>query len=172
MVYLLLWMLGGLVVRMLRMHLVVANDGGTPDAAVPLLVAEPAIAQAFYGLLDAEREVDYYAFEAEAGARLRPILLIVGVGYDQGLRGRMTLHGPGLPPDGFSPEPGQQRMTIMGREYVLTQSSNAELAGGRYLVAVWREAGRGAYAFCIGDREGSQTDGSMRARVDALLSIP
>ncbi len=156
--------------RLARLHLGIANEAGSRERDKPFEISDPLIAQAIYGRLEAGKEAEYYAFQAQEGARVRALLLIPTPAYQKGLRAGLRLYGPGFPAEGLRPETTAHEMRIANRDYFLVQSYVSPLAGsGRFEVTVEREAGAGTYVFGLGDREGGYADAAMRARIEALL---
>jgi hypothetical protein len=163
--------LAGLL-RFLRLHLMAANDKGSPDPAAPFPVDEPYFAQAIYGRVGPDKETDHYTFQAEGGLPVSIFLLIPTASYSKGLRAKVTLSGPGLPSEGITPELGEKPLSIAGMDYVQAQIYPAPLPEtGQYQVAVQRQDGAGAYCFCIGNKgEGKVADPSVYARVAAIMA--
>lgn len=155
---------------LLRLHLALTNEKGSPEPSSPFEVANPHIAQAIYGRLTPDHEADYYSFEAAQEAKVRALLLIPASAYSKGLRAAFKLEGPGLPTEGITPPIMHSSMTIIGREYLLVQTHPAQLpVTGRYRVTVERQEGEGVYVFCVGDQEGGKADALTREKVEALL---
>lgn len=156
---------------LVRWHLGIANDFGSPDKDVPFVIDDPTIAQAIFGRIDPDKSVEYYAFSVQQGTGVRAMLLIPAQDYANGLRATITLHGPELPMDGVTPSLLDSQLTIAGREYVLVQSHVPPLpATGDYRLEVHQQEGRGAYCLCLGSREGGHADAVMRARIERVLS--
>lgn len=156
-----------LLLRMLRAHLAVVNEG-SPQPEAAHAIADPSLAQAFYGHLG-DGEADYYRFDAAPGTMLQFSMLIPERRYAAGFCTTLTITGPGLPPDGLALPPGDEGMRQGTTLYRRTQRAALEAAGGAYLVTV-RAAGAGVYCFCIGTREpDTYADETTRARVRSLL---
>ncbi len=159
------------LLRLLRLHLGIANDAGSPKVEEPFEIKEPEVAKAIYGRLEPGKEVEHYAFFAEQEAKVRAMLLITTTAYSKGLRANIRLQGPGLPAEGVTLEPSEYPLHIAGRDYMLVQRYLSPLPQtGHYQVAVQREAGAGTYCFCVGDGDGGYSDEAMRQRIDALLA--
>lgn len=161
------------VLRLLRLHLAIANDKGSPTPDAPFEVEKITSSKALYGQLSAEKPYDYYTFEAEAGTNPQAILLIPAKHYQQGLRATFRLTGPGLPEGAAIPKSMESAMHIAGTDYVMVRSYAPALPEtGCYSVVVEREAGTGTYAMCLGSGEGNfKPDPETRAKVAALLQI-
>jgi glycerol-3-phosphate acyltransferase PlsY len=142
-----------------------------PEA--PWQVTEPTISTAIYATLESAADVDYFAFEGQAGEvvllaltipqiegqeEFAPTLALMGPGLPQGdVADRVVRPGgagvmeiapsPGLPPTFFEP--------FSRTSYWDRQEERVTLpADGRYVVAVWHPQGRlGRYVFVIGDKE-------------------
>lgn len=141
--------LGGLL-RLLFAHLAVTNEG-SPSSSAAFVIADPELAQAFYGRLSAGTS-DYYRFQAMPGTLIRFSMLVPEQGYAAGQRAILHMTGPGLPTDGWllpSRDAGVRRGS---RLYRRTQREEFSAAGGDYLLAVSSKQG-GDYCFCIGTRE-------------------
>lgn len=156
-----------LLLRTLRAHLAVINDGSpTPETA--LHIADVTLAQAFYGRLD-DGGTAYYRFEAASGTELRLSMLIPLRYYNAGFRITLLLSGPGFPQPATTMPSSDEGMRIGTTSYQRTQRATFQAAGGSYVVAI-HAAGAGVYCFCLGTREpDTYADASTRAQVLALL---
>jgi hypothetical protein len=158
------------LVKLLRLHLGIANDCGSPHAQAPFAVSDPTLAQAIYGRLGPERPAEYYSFNAIGGMGVRAMLLIPERSYDDGLRAQFAILGPGLPEAGATSIMRPQLLTIAGRDFILAQAYVPPLPeSGVYQLVVRRLDGEGAYCLCLGEREAGHADQAMRARISRLL---
>lgn len=139
----------------------------------PYWVADPTVSTAVYATLEAADDVDYFAFDGQAGqdilfamsipaidgqAEFNPAIVVMGPGWE----GRDVPSGVTLP-DGFGAEILQDERAeapvffepFSRTEYWDRQEQRLTLpTDGAYLVAVLHEAGAtGRYTFVIGDRE-------------------
>jgi hypothetical protein len=141
--------------------------------SAPYRVADPTVSTAVYATLDAADDVDYFAFDGQAGqdilfamsipvidgqAEFNPAIVVMGRGWER----RDVPPGVTLP-DGYGAEIVRDERAeapvffepFSRTEYWDRQEQTLTLpADGAYLVAVLHEAGAtGRYTFVIGDRE-------------------
>jgi hypothetical protein len=160
----------GLGAALLRPHLGIANDAGSPDSDSPFEIADSSLAQAIYGRLGPERPAEHYRFSAVAGTCMRAMLLIPERSYAAGLRAQFTIGGPGLPGGGATSVMRPHPLSIAGRNYILAQRYGPPLPeSGTYTLVVRRLDGAGAYRLCLGQREGGRAQRTMRERIARLL---
>jgi len=139
----------------------------------PWEIADPTISTAVYATLDSPTDVDYFGFEGQAGQSILLQITIPQIEGQEEFAPHMALLGPGLPsaelpervehPDNagalpLTPPPGPATTffePFSRTSYWDRQESHETLpVTGRYLVAVWHEAGQvGRYVFVVGDKE-------------------
>lgn len=142
-----------------------------PD--VPWQVDDPTISTAIYASLESATDVDYFAFEGQAGQVILLALTIPQIEGQADFAPTMALMGPGLPeadlpghvilPEDvgaleIAPPPGPAPTffePFSCTSYWDRQEERVTLpAGGRYVVAVWHPEGRlGRYVFVVGEKE-------------------
>lgn len=146
-----------------------------PDA--PWLINDPTISTALYATLESPTDVDYFAFEGQAGQSILLQITIPQIAGQEEFAPTMALLGPGLPTDSSAadlpgrvarpndtgalllpaiPGPAPEFFEPFSRtSYWERQEERVTLpADGRYVVAVWHQTGQaGRYVFVIGDRE-------------------
>ena len=143
----------------------------TPEK--PWHIRDPLVSTAVYATLDPAGDVDYFAFEGQAGQSIYLGLVIPQIAGQEEFAPALALLGPGLPEPRVPAEvvlpPGAgareiPRLTgptttfyepFTRTSYWERQDDHVTLpADGRYVVAVWhpeRETGR--YVMVIGERE-------------------
>ena len=164
----LIWGMVAMLHRMLITHFAVINEGSpTPDRA--LVIKDATIAQAFYSRL-AQGATDHYRFELPPNTLLVMSMLVPERFLADGFCPLITLYGPGLPSEGFTPEQGDRGRRDGSTSYQRIQRERLTLDGGRYRITI-QGTGEGVYCFCIGNREsGEPADAETKARVKALLA--
>ena len=164
----LIWGMVAMLHRMLITHFAVINEGSpTPDRA--LVIKDATIAQAFYSRL-AHGATDHYRFELPPNTLLVMSMLVPERFLSDGFCPLITLYGPGLPLEGFTPEQGDRGRRDGSTIYQRIQREQLTLDGGRYRITI-QGTGEGVYCFCIGNRESDKSaDTETKARVQALLA--
>lgn len=139
----------------------------------PWVIEDPTISTAVYATLESATDVDYFAFEGRAGQAILLQIIIPQIEGQEEFAPHMALLGPGLPtaelPERVErldnagalllPPPSGPAPTFFEpfsrTSYWERQESRETLpADGRYVVAVWHEAGQvGRYVFVVGDKE-------------------
>ncbi|MHB1133838.1 MAG: hypothetical protein ACYC4L_15815 [Chloroflexota bacterium] len=139
----------------------------------PWPIADAAIATAHYATLARAGQVDYYAFEGQAGQSLRLGVVIPLLAGQEEFAPWLALLGSGLPADALPasvarppgagslllpPPAGPAERFEEGHSrtcYWRRQREQLTLpAAGRYLVAAWSPEGAvGRYVFSIGEQE-------------------
>jgi hypothetical protein len=142
-------------------------------ADAPWKIADPTISTAVYATLDSTTDVDYFAFEGQAGQAILLQIVIPQIEGQEEFAPHMALLGAGLPsaelpqrverPDDagallLSPPPGPAPTffePFSQTSYWERQDSRETLpADGRYVAAAWHEGGHvGRYVFVVGDKE-------------------
>jgi hypothetical protein len=142
-------------------------------AEAPWAIADPTISTALYATLESAGDVDYYAFDGQAGQAILVGLSIPQIDGQAAFNPAIAVLGPGLP---AAAEPSQVTVLDAAGAVVLTDE-RAEAPGsfepfsrtsywqrqreyvtlpqdGEYVVAVWHEQGAvGRYTLVVGDRE-------------------
>ena len=140
----------------------------------PWPIADPTVSTVVYATLDSPADVDYFAFEGEAGQNILLEITIPQIEGQEEFAPTMALFGPGLPaateiPTAvqrapaagaleIAPEPGPAEEfyePFSRTSYWERQSTRASLPeSGQYVVAIWHPDGEvGRYGFVIGDKE-------------------
>lgn len=139
----------------------------------PWVIDDPTISTAVYATLDSPIDVDYFAFEGEAGQSILLQITIPQIEGQEDFAPHMALLGPQLPsidlPDLVShpedaggvllPPPTGPAPTFFEpfsrTSYWERQESRERLpVDGGYVVAVWHDSGvLGRYVFVCGDKE-------------------
>jgi hypothetical protein len=139
----------------------------------PWMIEDPTISTAVYATLESATDVDYFAFEGQAGQALLLQIVVPQIEGQEEFAPHMVLLGPGLPtaelpqraerPENagallLPPPPGPAPTffePFSQTSYWERQQSRETLpTEGRYVVAVWHEGGQvGRYVFVVGDKE-------------------
>jgi hypothetical protein len=147
------------------------EDDITPNA--PWEITDPTVSTAIYATLGTSNDVDYYAFEGNAGDVILLAMTIPQIEGQDDFAPTMALFGPGLPDldapsrvvrpanEGallLPPPPGPATEffePFSQTSYWERQEQRVSLpADGDYVVAVWHDGGDvGRYVFVIGDKE-------------------
>jgi hypothetical protein len=142
-------------------------------ADAPWWVEDPTISTAIYATLESPQDVDYFAFQGQAGERILVALTIPQIEGQDEFAPTMALIGPGLPQGKLpsqvagaegtgalvlepAPGPAPTFFEPFSRtSYWDRQEERALLPeDGLYTVAVWHPQGEmGRYVFVVGDRE-------------------
>lgn len=140
----------------------------------PWRISDPTVSTVVYATLDSGNDVDYFAFDGQAGDRILLEITIPQIEGQDAFAPTMALMGPGLDtaplpprverPKGeagvleIAPEPGPAETfyePFSRTSYWERQSVRVTLPeSGSYAVAVWHPDGQvGRYGFVIGDKE-------------------
>lgn len=170
---------GGLIAVLLIVTTAVASahqpyfEGDDWTARKPYVVKDPTVSTALYATLDRCDDVDYVAFTGKKGQSILVGVTIPQLAGQDEFAPTVAVMGPGLPKISLparvttprragavvlepTPSPAPTFFEPFSRtSYWERQEERVTLpADGRYVVAVWNEAGAtGRYTLVVGDRE-------------------